>query len=315
MTELPAYDELPEGPIGGRLGWHLFGADDQLGLLNLLTPERVREAARLVRQGKTFPLNHPINAWSPALNHARGVPQHQVLGMKGGFAFDDYYDAFYPQGSSQWDSLAHVGYDSGTFYNGATTAQIEAGERNSIDHYARHGIVGRAVVLDMPGTLGSSYDPSSSHGFTVDELRAAAEQAGIEHRTGDIILLYTGFEDWYADQPQSVRDGVPDNLTTPGLQQSEDMARYLWDIHAAGIASDNYAIEAWPPVWGKANRPFGFLHQMLIGSFGMVIGELWHLSELVADCRADGVYEGMLTSAPMNAPGGVGSPANTLVSK
>lgn len=318
MTELPAYDDLPEGPSGGRLAWHLFGADDQLGLLNLLTEERVREAASLVRAGKTFPLDHSLTYYRPAVNHDRATPTHRLLAMKGGYAFDDVLDGFYPQGGSQWDALAHVGYDTDQFYNGTTSEQIRSQGRLSIEAYAQRGVVARAVVLDMPATLaaaGIDYDPGSTHTFSVADLQAAAAHGGVEHRVGDIILLYTGFEDWYAQQPQSVRDELPQQLATPGIEQSEDMARYLWNLHAAGIASDNYSVEAWPPRWGKAHRPFGFLHQMLIGSFGMAIGELWHLSDLVADCRADGVYEGMLASAPLNSPGGVGSPANTLLLK
>ncbi|MEJ1231014.1 MAG: hypothetical protein WDM88_10925 [Galbitalea sp.] len=60
---------------------------------------------------------------------------------------------------------------------------------------------------------------------------------------------------------------------------------------------------------------FGFLHHMLLGSFGMAIGELWWLGDLVDDCREDGRWEVFLTSAPLNLPGGIGSPANALAIK
>ena len=56
MSQIPSYDELPAGPNGGRLGWHVFGDDDQLGLINLPTEERVAEAATLVKRGVAFPL-------------------------------------------------------------------------------------------------------------------------------------------------------------------------------------------------------------------------------------------------------------------
>ena len=51
VTELPSYRQLPPGELGGRLGWYVFGDDDQLGLVNLLTPERRVAAAALVRRG------------------------------------------------------------------------------------------------------------------------------------------------------------------------------------------------------------------------------------------------------------------------
>ena len=62
-------------------------------------------------------------------------------------------------------------------------------------------------------------------------------------------------------------------------------------------------------------HPFGFLHNMLIGQLGMALGELWWLSDLAGDCAADGVCEMFLVSTPMNAPGGIGSPANAVAIK
>lgn len=150
MASLPSYDDLPEGPAGGRLTWHVFGEHDPLGLLNLLTPERVREAAALVRRGATFPLDHPLDRYRPPLHPGRTVPAHDVTTALSGLLLDDAYDRFHPQAGSQWDSLAHVGDDAGVFYDGATLAQVTSGARNTVDRWARHGIVGRAVVLDMP---------------------------------------------------------------------------------------------------------------------------------------------------------------------
>jgi hypothetical protein len=54
---------------------------------------------------------------------------------------------------------------------------------------------------------------------------------------------------------------------------------------------------------------------MLLGSFGMALGELWWLADLVRDCHEDGVFEALLVSAPLHAPGGVGSPANAVAIK
>jgi hypothetical protein len=78
MTELPEYADLPPAPGGGRSAWGLFGPGDNLGLVNLMTPERI--AAGLVRRGQVFcavdrvyemfmvsaPLNAPGGIGSPA---------------------------------------------------------------------------------------------------------------------------------------------------------------------------------------------------------------------------------------------------------
>ena len=122
-----------------------------------------------------------------------------MLHVPGTFGFDDVLDNFYPQGSSQWDSLGHVGYGPNMFYNGATEEDIATGRRNTIDHWARRGIAGRAVVLDMPrafAAAGRPYDPGTSTAFSVEDLEAARQRAGVEFRTGDILLLHTGFAAW-----------------------------------------------------------------------------------------------------------------------
>ena len=103
---------------------------------------------------------------------------------------------------------------------------------------------------------------------------------------------------------------------TPGVEHSEAVCEYLWNSHAAAIASDTFAVESFPADMSAEAHPFGFLHNVLIGQFGMALGELWWLSStVVAICAADDVYEMFLVSTPMNAPGGIGSPANAVAIK
>ena len=160
MTDLPNYADLPPAPRGGRSAWGLFGAGDNLGLVNLMTPERIAAAARLVRRGQVFCLDMPLGSISPALATFRGPPRHQVLHQPGTAGFDDVYDNFYPQASSQWDSLAHVGYAPDQMYNGATEQEVLAGTRNTIDHWARHGLAGRAVLLDVERAIRAAGGPT-----------------------------------------------------------------------------------------------------------------------------------------------------------
>jgi kynurenine formamidase len=312
---LPAYDDLPPALQGGRSAWGLFGSDDQVGLIGLMTPERVVAAARLVRKGAVFPLNAPVDAFNPAIAAARGVPRHHVLHAEGSIFFDDVHDNFYPQASSQWDALGHAAYAPGQFYNGATEDQVASGERNTIEHWARRGIVGRAVLLDMARTAaddGRRYDPGTSTAFDVADLERARSRAGLDFRPGDVLVLHTGFARWFLDQARDRRLRIRQENTTPGLAHGEEMCRYLWDAHIAAIVTDTFAVEVFPP---DRSTPTGFLHRILIGQFGMALGELWWTEDLAADCAEDGVYEAMLTSAPMHAVGGIGSPANALALK
>jgi kynurenine formamidase len=318
MTELPSYADLPPAPHGGRSAWGLFGPDDNLGLVNLMTPERIAAAARLVRRGQLFCLDLPLGAISPALAAFRGTPRHHVLHPRGTVGFDDVYDNFYPQAGSQWDSLAHVGYAPDQMYNGATEQEILAGTRNTIEHWARHGMAGRAVLLDAERALrdaGRPYNPGVNVEFDVEDLELARRQAGVEFAPGDIILLHTGFAAWYLEQPGQVKARLHGNVAAPGVAHTEAMCEYLWNSHAAAIASDTFAVEAFPADRSAQTHPFGFLHNMLIGQLGLALGELWWLADLADDCAADGIYEMFLVSAPMNAPGGIGSPANAVALK
>jgi kynurenine formamidase len=314
LPALPAYRDLPPAPDGGRSGWGLFGPDDSVGLLNLQTPDKIVAAARLIRKGAVFPLDAPVDAIAPPLAASRGIVRHRVLHAPGTFGFDDVYDNVYPQVSSQWDSLAHVGYAPDAFYNGATEDDILAGRRNTIEHWARRGIAGRAVLLDLERTLGGGdgYDLGTSLRFSVADLEAARARAGVEIRPGDVLLLHTGFGAWYAGQDARTRQRLSRELTVPGIANGEPMCEYLWDLHIAAIASDTFAVEAFPV---DRDSVTGFLHRMLIGQFGMALGELWRTDALAADCAADGVSEMFLTAAPWHAPGGIGSPANAIAIK
>jgi kynurenine formamidase len=318
--QLPQYDDLPSAPSGGRSGWGLFGPDDCVGLLNMQNADSVRAAVGLVRKGAVFPLDAALDAVDPPVDIDRGAPRHHVIHKPGpGLEdLDDVYDNYYPQVASQWDSLAHVAYSPGLFYNGAGDADVLSGARNTMDHWARRGIVGRAVLLDLERMLtaeGRAYAPDGGAAFSVADLEQARQQAGVTYSPGCIVLLRTGFLGWYCSQPWLTRARLVRNLRAPGVEHTEEMARYLWNAGAMAVASDTFAVEVWPPDFSAQAAPFGFLHRILIGQFGMALGELWRLDDIAADCAEDGVYEFLLTSAPMNAKGAIGSPANALAIK
>src|ERR1017187_8472013 len=164
MSPLPTYEELPPALGGGRSAWGLFGSDDSIGRLNLLTPEGVLDAVRLVSKGKVFALNAPINAFDPPLDVTRSRTRHRVLrgeSSRGVEDLDDVLDDYFPQISSQWDSLAHIAASPGVFYNGATVEDVVEWGVNTIDHWARRGIVGRGVLLDVRRALADGTDTSN----------------------------------------------------------------------------------------------------------------------------------------------------------
>jgi len=313
---LPTFDQLPvvEG-APPQSGWWLFGKDDQVGLFNLQTPERIAAAAKLVRFGAMFPLNWELELPSPPL-YGRGAIRQTVFHNPGGH--DDVLDNFFPQASSQWDSLVHVGHPRHGFYNGVTAAEVtgQPGTRGGIEHWARRGIAGRGVLLDVARFYekqGRPIDAGQAVRIPPEDLEACRKAEGIEIRTGDVLLVRTGWIAWYLKQDAFTRRAIssPANLTAAGLAAGEEMARYLWDLHVVAAGSDCPALEAWPPTATTG----GFLHHYLIGLFGMAIGELWNLDPLADHCATDGCYEFFFTSAPLNKLGGIGSPPNAIAFK
>jgi kynurenine formamidase len=264
-----------------------------------------------------FPLNLPVNQPDPPLFGRAAV---RVTLLEGPSGRDDYLDNFYPQASSQWDSLRHILHPREGFYNGVKHEDIiSGGGRLGIENIARRGIAGRGVLLDVARHLegrGEPIDYTTSAVIDRAALEACRAAHGVEVRTGDILLVRTGWLHWYAttatpDQKRTMAGDAMTQLRAPGIGPDEEMAEYLWDLHIAAVAADNPALEPWPP---GADRS-GIMHFRLIPLLGMPIGELWWLDDLAADCAADGVCEFFFTSAPLNVPGGVGSPPNALAIK
>jgi len=320
---LPRYRDLPVS-VGkpAKSAWGLFGERDDIGMINLQTPERIAAAARLIKKGEVFAMNWALDLPNPPL-FGRGALKHTIhRGVRLGHHSDEHLDNFYTQASTQWDGLTHVGDFEHGFWGGVTVQALRQSQDKTllgIDHWARRGIVGRAVLLDVARERerqGRQIDSASDDKISIDDLERTREAQGVEFQPGDVWLLRTGWIAWYEAQPQSVRDALAADtfaMRLPGLACSEAMAEYIFDRHPAAVASDCPALESWPPP--SFREPDGFLHHFLIGRFGMAIGELFVLDALARDCDADQVYECFLTSAPLNIVGGTGSPANALAIK
>jgi kynurenine formamidase len=316
--KIPSYDELPVragAPAGAA--WGVFGDDDEVGTINLLTPERVIAASSSIRTGKVFALNLPINIPDPPL-FTRGKHTHTVKIFPGAeFVLDDFLDNFYPQASSQWDALAHVKHPIHGAYNGIPDIQMtgRGGTRLGIDNLARRGIAGRGVLADVAryyDRVGKSINFTKAESIPLDDVKAALEDEGVELQAGDILLIRIGWTKFYLSASAAIKEELSKETVTPGIEGSERTARWLWDNHLAAVASDSPALEALPK---PAGEEMEFLHFHMLAFFGMPIGEMWNLEGLAEDCAADGNYDFFLTSAPLNIPGGVGSPPNALAIK
>jgi Putative cyclase len=149
---------------------------------------------------------------------------------------------------------------------------------------------------------------------TVGEIESCLKRQGVTLALGDILLLRFGWIHWYEELDSDTRHrlAATDLFPTPGLANSEETVAWIWDQGLSAVAADNPALEVQPFDETQAN---GFLHYRLIPLLGFAIGELFALDALADDCETDGIYEGLLASAPLNKLGGCGSPANALAVK
>lgn len=318
---LPSYDELPVTP-GAPAGssWGLWGDDDRFGCLNLLKPDAVLRAAQSIRTGRVFPLNLELELPDPPL-FGRSRLRHHVTG-EAGRSHDDVLSDWNTQASSQWDGFRHVAHPEHGYYGGLDD------EEHGIDHWARRGIVGRGVLVDVARWRQATGDPldiDSAEPITADDIvgTLGAQRTTVE--PGDILMLRTGWLQWYRSLDADGRAALAEDFSAPGLEASEATCRMLWDMHVAAVAADNPAVETWPAGAGmdpaelerirtteRHRLPEVFVHTALLPLLGIPLGELWDLDGLAADCAADDTYDCFLTSAPLNLRNGVASPPNAL---
>jgi kynurenine formamidase len=318
----PMFDELPRlAGSGYRHSWDVWGPGDQLGTLNRLTPQVVAAAAGSVRSGERIGVSLPLDEPSPPF-FGRKAMAHRFYRMDAEVGWDDWLDGFYLQCSSQWDGLRHIRSADG-FYGGWHGDPSADPGPLGIQHWARPGIIGRGVLVDLAageiasdteeGAAGEEYDPFTARRFTAADIEAALAAQGVGIRTGDILCVRTGWMDKYLTLGEQARAELavalanPRDYTCAGLSGSEEISRFLWDSGVAAVAADNPAVETVP-----ADPSIGFLHGRLIPSLGFAIGELFDFSALAAACHADRRYDFLFTSVPLNVTGGVGSPANAV---
>ncbi|KAH8548865.1 hypothetical protein BGW37DRAFT_505385 [Umbelopsis sp. PMI_123] len=309
---LPSFKELPIDPkYPAKSAWGLWGDDDSLGTMNLLTPERAKEASKLVRTGKLFPLNWTMENKYTMFN--RGGFEHTIKELRPGIAFDDIYTNWNTQSSSQWDGLAHIcsRHAPGVFYNNTPVDDIRSGnEKLGIHHLARKGIAGRGVLLDFRRWAvkhGIEYDPLTRYEISVEDLIKVAEEQGVTFQEGDILLVRSGFTEAYTNATDEIKASLADSVVACGVKSCDETLEWIWNHHFAAVAGDTTSFEAWPPT-GMDTA----MHSILLGGWGMPIGELFNLEPLAEEAAKTGVYEFLFTSAPLNKRGGVASPPNAI---
>ncbi|MDJ0948618.1 MAG: cyclase family protein [Alphaproteobacteria bacterium] len=316
--------------------WGEFGADDEFGRLNLLTPERLCRAVAEVREGRAFCLSLPLDLpGGNILNPRRDAPRLEATLQDGAPTTNFPMDRIDPantdvlnddrvtlslQYSTQWDALGHIGaaFDADgdgvpepVYYNG-----FRAGEHVTephrlgalaVDRLAVRPLQGRGVLVDLAAEFGPGRTVVGHAG-----LIAALATQGAVIEAGDILVVRTGFAERLVEMAGHPDKAVLDE--TGATLDGRDTALLEWitETGLAAIACDNYAVEQYPARPSEGRRPALPLHEHCLFKLGIPLGELWYLGELADWLRGAGRTRFLLTAAPLRLPGAAGSPVTPV---
>jgi len=324
--------------------WGDFGADDQRGRMNLLTPARRLAAVREVREGLVFSLSLPLDyPGGPGLfetrtpprlaatRFANGAPAYLLhFSLRAPHASDVFCDdevTLCLQYSTQWDALGHCGSEfdadgdgvrEAVFYNGFRAHSDILGVDDAggpraqalgIENLARAGVQGRGVLVNLHAEYGRT---PARVGYEALMRLMGAQGATIE--TGDFLCLYTGFADLVLEMRKQ-----PDRATLmrscAALDGSDErLQRWIDESGLVAICADNAVVECTQSRDTARRDPQALLplHELCLFKLGIHLAELWYLRELAEHLSARKRNRFLLTAPPLDLPGAVGSPVTPL---
>lgn len=292
--------------------WGRWGSDDEIGTINLITDDVVRDAAALVATGKRFALGLPLDQGGPQIGAIPGRtnPLRTMLmintpltGDPSNFCTSDDTVTMGIQACTHWDGLGHVSYD-GQLYNGVPASVINEFGANRLGIHNVTTLVSRGVLLDVARVKGVDR-LDGGYAITGADLDAAADMGKVDVRPGDVVLVRTG-------QMQHFLAGDKMAYGTPAPGPSLQSVQWFRDHDVAAVATDNITFEVFPCEREDALLPVHLLHLV---DMGMTQGQNWNLEHLAADCADDGRYAFFLDASPLPFTNGVGAPVQPVAVK
>ena len=282
--------------------WGRWGDDDQVGAVNMVTPEKRLAAAAAIKSGRAvclsreFPKTPAPNNPNPAHHYMKKVFRSETAG----FSADYYGISYHGTATTHLDALCHV-WDENGMWNGRNhddAITMDGAIWGSVDHW-KEGIITRGVLLDVPKFRCVPYVTMDTpvHGW---ELEDFAKAQGVEMAPGDALVVYSGRDKWNEDG-NTLWGGDPNER--PGLHASClkfirqcDCCLLVWDM--MDFTPNGYDLP-----WSVHGSIFAY-------GIGLLDNAL--LQPLAEACAEEGRYEFLLTVNPLRVVGGTGSPVNPV---
>lgn len=304
--------------------WGRWGADDQLGTLNLINHGHRRTAAALVVEGMSVscawdistmpqigdhfgpPQRHMLMTGEGLADEHRVTPPHPVPGVdmsRSAGAVEYFGCVFHGVNITHIDALSHVFWDRRS-YNGKPAELVTAafGATNLAVTAVRDGILTRGVLIDAAALRGVDWlEPGE--GVFPEDLEAAEKLEGIRIATGDVVLLRTGYARRKREQ----------GALPPQKGQAGWHAACLPWLHERGVAAIgcDTAQDVVPSGYSQVALP---IHMIGIVAMGLCLIDNCDLEALAMTCARLRRWEFCFTAAPLRIEGGTGSPVNPLAS-
>ncbi|QSI32242.1 cyclase family protein [Variovorax sp. RKNM96] len=246
----------------------VYGKDDEIGAANLLTPDVLLQAVGLVRKGKALPLAVEVNRETPAFRHRSfklfNVQPGQQAGLSTGpnkFTFNDELVEGWTGVGTQLNGIGHIGIDN-VYYNGNKAADfvtIEGVKKLGIEKVPP--MVTRGVVLDMAAHYKQPIVSETTE-FSVADIEAVLQKAGLTLRKGDVVLFNTGWLELIGKDDKRFLEAEP------GIGM--EAARWLAERQIVAFGGDTWASEIYP---GKSGEEFP-VNQFMLAKHGIYNLEL-----------------------------------------
>jgi hypothetical protein len=286
--------------------WGRWGTEDPHGALNLITPEKRRQGAAAVREGRVISCAIPVPTApspdnpSPAVHFmTRAADSSRPGAITGGSG--DWFGTDVHGRITHLDAFCHQIY-RGKTWNGVDGSLVKSnGSETGTVEAAAEGITSRGVLLDMPRLKGVDW-LELGEPIMPDNLEAAATAEHVTVEPGDILLVRTG----YKTRNKTLGPLPYTDRTKPGLHAADLPRLHAWDIAVLGGDGDSDML---PSPIKEIGKP---VHAGCLVAMGVHMIDNCDLDALAAACAELGRWEFQFTVAPLILPQGTGSPVNPI---
>ena len=277
-----------------------WGAADQRGAANRITPAKVLEAKNAIQKGQLYQLGHVYEAGMPMYgtrHYSIRIPQaFPMPGKNQAVYHDEVISGELGQIGTQFDGLGHLGIGD-LFYNGnrrSEFAQAEGLTKLGVENVG--AIVTRGVLIDVAKFKGVEQLPAT-YEITVADLKGALQKQNVQIRSGDVVLIHTGWSSLW------MKDNTKFGATEPGIGIAA--GQFLVDAEVVVVGADTWGVEVMPNPDASLSAP---VHQLLLARNGIYL----HENLITAELARDNAYEFMYSFAPLRLKGATGSPGNPI---